>query len=416
MNAKASLITALILLFVTSAGCFAQTETAAEQSAVKKETINVPADAGAMKTTKPIPAPNADWPMFRGDTKSTGVARTTLPESLETLWQFKVPKGAFEATAAIVNHNGKRIVYIGDLDGVFFAFDLDTGEKLWDYKVEIGFVTGAAFENGNIYVGDIDGYFYCLDSEGKLNWKHQADAEINSSANFYKDNVLFGSQDTKLYGLNKKTGAVSMEHETADQVRCGITVVDNRAFVAGCDGGLHVVNLDDGTEISSVSIESPTGVTPAVVGETVFVGTEQSGFFAIDWKESRVKWQFQTEGTASIRSCPAVTKGHVIFGAQDRTVYSLDPKNGKKNWSRTLKSKIDSSPVIVGERVFVGATDGRLYGLDLASGEIKWEKELNGGIIGSPAVAFERLVIATDRGVVYCLGSKEKYGQKPESK
>lgn len=371
-------------------------------------------NAAANTDNPPKPAEtmsaNENWPFFRGDPKSTGVARTQLPEKPDVLWEYSVANGAFEGTPAIVQSGDKKIVYIGDLDGSLFAIDLDTGKKIWEFKVEIGFVTGPAVKDEHIYIGDIDGVFYCLDKNGELVWKHQADAEINSSANFYGSDVLFGSQDTKLYSLDSKSGAVTWEHETADQVRCGVTIVDNRAFVAGCDGGLHILELDNGKELSSVDIQSPTGATPAVMGDTVFVGTEAAGFLAIDWKDSKVKWKVEAEGSASIRSSPAVTIGHVVFGAQDRTVYSIDPENGKQNWSKTLKNKVDSSPVIVGKRVFVGSTDGRFYALDLANGEIKWEKQLNGGIIGSPAVAFRRLVVATGRGVVYCLGDREIFG------
>jgi outer membrane protein assembly factor BamB len=352
-----------------------------------------------------------NWPCFRGDPKSTGVARTRLPESLDVLWEYRVDNGAFEGTPAIVQCGDRKVVYIGDLDGKLYALDLETGEKIWEFKVEIGFVTGPAVREDRIFLGDIDGFFYCVDKAGGLVWKHQAGAEINSSANFYGTNVLFGSQDTKLYSLDEKSGKLTWEHETADQVRCGVTIVDNRAFVAGCDGGLHTIELDKGTELSSVDIQSPTGCTPAVMGDTVFVGTEAAGFFAIDLKNSVVKWKVDVEGNVPIRSCPAVTSGHVVFGSQDRAVRSIDPESGKQNWLTTLKSKIDSSPVIVGERVFVGSTDGRFYGIDLANGEIKWEKQLNGGIIGSPAAAFRRLVVATDRGVVYCLGDKQVFGK-----
>ena len=54
-----------------------------------------------------------DWPLFRGDPRSTGVAQTTLPDQPSLLWKYQVPKGSFEGTPAIVD----GVVYIGDLDG-----------------------------------------------------------------------------------------------------------------------------------------------------------------------------------------------------------------------------------------------------------------------------------------------------------
>ena len=378
-------------------------------------------DKSTETTTK---ASAGDWPLFRGNSKSTGVAKSKLPDKLDILWKHEVKKGAFESAPVVIESDGKRTVYIGDLDGTLLALDLETGKPAWKFKSAsvreseakgkshggIGFETAAAYRNGRFYIGDIDGIFYCFDSSGKELWqfKTESGGVIHSSANFHKDLVLFGSEDSKLYALNAKTGKKAWELETGDQVRCSMTVVDGRAFVAGCDGSLHTINLDEGKEESSVVIESPTGVTPAVVGDTAFVGSEQAGFFAIDWKKAEIKWHFNPENSVVTRSSPAVNKDHVVFGSRGRVVYSLDPKNGDLNWSTTLKSNIDSSPVIAGDRVFVGSNDGRLYGINLKNGDVIWQKQLKGGIIGSPAVAFNRLIIATDGGVVYCLGTNEK--------
>ena len=387
-------------------------ETSSQEQVVQDSTnppkAAEPADSGSLadELAKKTYAANEDWPSFRGDGKSTGVARTQLGDELEVLWQFKVKNGAFEGTPAIVGGKQKT-VYIGDLDGHLFALDLDSGEERWKTKIgDIGFVTGPSFKDGRIFIGDLNGMFYAFDDQGKELWKYETMAEINSSANFHGDNVIFGSQDTKLYAVDAESGKLAWEMETADQVRCSVTIVEDKAFVAGCDGGLHIVNLKTGKEESSVDIQSPTGVTPAVMGDTVFVGTEQAGFYAIDWKLSTLDWSFATDAGISMRSSPAVTKGHVVFGAQDRTVYSLDPETGNENWAESLMAKVDSSPVIVGDRVFVGSSDGRVYLLELETGEIVWEKQLNGGVLGSPGIAFGRVVVATDRGVVYCLGGK----------
>jgi len=350
------------------------------------------------------------WLVFRGDAGSTGVAKSSLPADLEVLWEYKVPKGAFDGTAVIARSksDGAETVFIGDMDGVLHAIDLKTGKKKWALKTTIGFSSSAAYRDGRIYIGDIDGILYCIDDAGNLKWKFETEGEISSSANFFDGHVLIGSQDSRIYLVNASTGKEIWKHETQDQIQCSLTLAGDRAFVAGCDGFLHVIDLKDGHEVGKVDIRSPTQSTPAVLGDKVFFGTEQSEFLAVNWKEVKGEWAFSDDkGQASVRGCAAVTKGHVIFGARNRQMYSLNPDTGKLNWARTLKAKVDSSPVIVGDRVFAGSTDGRLYGLSLKNGETVWEKQFNGGFLSSPAVAFDRLVIATDRGVVYCLGKKQ---------
>ncbi len=352
------------------------------------------------------------WHVFRGDAGSSGVAKSKLPQDLDIHWQYKIPggQGAFEGTAVIAKNSSdkKPIAYIGDMDGTLYALDLETGDLKWQKKLAFSFSSSPAYRDGRIYIGDIDGFFYCVDESGQLQWKFESGGEINSSPNFYQGQVLFGSQDTKLYLLDAKTGEKKWEHETPDQIRCSVTIAGDRAFVAGCDGFFHIVDLKSGKELGKVDIRSPTQSTPAVLGDFVYVGTEQDAFMAINWKTIEGIWSFaDPEGQSSVRGSAAVSKNSVIFGARNRQVYSVDPKSGDLIWTTTLKAKVDGSPVIVGDRVYVGSTDGRFYVLSLDKGEKLWEKQFNGSFFGSPAVAFERLVIATDRGVVYCLGKKE---------
>jgi outer membrane protein assembly factor BamB len=348
------------------------------------------------------------WPVFRGNAQSSGVATTTLPAELDIVWEFKVPQGGFEGTPLIVQlPNGKKTVYIADMDGMLFSIDFQTGEKNWEIKLGIGIAASPAYQDEKIFVGDIDGFFHCVDTSGKLVWKIETGGEINASANFFKGHVLFGSQDGKLYLLNVLDGAAIWELETPDQIQCSTTVAQNRAFVAGCDGFLRVIDLDKGKEVGKADIFSPTQSTPAAFGNQVFFGTEQAEFVAVNWEKPNIDWSFVSEqGQASVRGSAAVNSKHVVFGARNRQVYSLDRKTGKRNWSVTLKAKVESSPVIVGSRVFVGSTDGRFYEIGLEKGKVAWEKQFNGGFLSSPAAAFGKLVIATDRGVVYCLGSE----------
>ncbi|HND56634.1 MAG TPA: PQQ-like beta-propeller repeat protein, partial [Pirellulaceae bacterium] len=194
----------------------------------------------------------------------------------------------------------------------------------------------------------------------------------------------------------------------ADQIRCSPTIVENRAFVAGCDSKLHIIDLDSGKETATVEIQSPTGVTPAVLGDRVYFGTESATFFGIDWRKAEVVWSYQPDkGSQPFRSSPAVTKECIIFGGRNKRVQALDPQDGKELWSFTAKNRLDSSPVIVGDRAFIGSADGRLYALNTKTGEKVWQYEAGGGFAGSAAVSNERLVIANDNGTVYCFGKKD---------
>ncbi|GAA4427019.1 PQQ-binding-like beta-propeller repeat protein [Bremerella cremea] len=350
---------------------------------------------------------SADWPLYRGDPLAQGVAKEALPDDLEVKWEFTVPDGAFEATPIVEG----GIVYIGDLDGRVYALNLKDGSKVWTYEGNVdqlsGFMGSPAFRDGRIYVGDIDGVLHCLDAKtGEKLWEFAAGLEINGSVNFYKDKILIGSQDANLYCLNLD-GKLAWKVQIDDQIRCMPTVVENRGFVAGCDSKLHVIDLDKGEAIGSVPIDGPTGSAPAVRGEVAYFGTEAGSFFAIDWKELKVLWQYQDpRNRQQIRTSAAVLPDQVLFGSFSKNLVSLDLETGKEQWTFKARGKINSSPVVAGKRVYFGSADSRVRAVDLASGEEVWQYEAASGFPAGPAVSDGCLLIATERGVVYCFGKK----------
>ncbi|MEE2706706.1 MAG: PQQ-binding-like beta-propeller repeat protein, partial [Planctomycetota bacterium] len=230
---------------------------------------------------------NLDWPLFRGNSAGTGMAGSKLPDQLKVQWKFEAEKTFFEATAVIVD----GVVYVGDADNKFYAIDLKTGKVLWNYEVEIGFVAAAAVRGGRVYCGDSDGVFYCWDAKsGKLLWKHKTGAEINSSANFYKDSVLIGSQDGSLYRLKADDGRQYWKYTimAAGGIQCSPTLAEGRCFVCGCDGNLHVIDVEKGHSVATLEIGDPTLATPAIRGDFVYFGNEGAKVFGVNWRKPAI--------------------------------------------------------------------------------------------------------------------------------
>ena len=369
---------------------------------------------GGMSSFAQTLTTSADWTSFRGNAQSTGYADGETSDTLLPVWKFKLDEGGFESSAAIVTTKDsatgleQKTVYIAgltnDVRGKLFALNLEDGTKRWEFESEDGFLTTPVVDNGKLYLGDMLGHFFCVDSSGKKQWTYKTEIEINSSANIYKELVLFGSQDGALYALDKVTGEFRWKHTTEDQIQCSITVAKNHAFLAGCDSMLHVIDLDTGKETGNVKLSSPTISTPAARGDTAYFGNEKGTFYSVDAATLKTNWTVEDErGGNSIRSSAAVANGHIVVGARNRKLYSFHPETGKENWSTTLKNKVDSSPVIVKNRVIAASNDGRLYLLNLEDGKLLWQKQFNGGFTGSPAFAHGFVIVATDDGFVYAL-------------
>ncbi|MFA5258232.1 MAG: PQQ-binding-like beta-propeller repeat protein [Opitutales bacterium] len=160
--------------------------------------------------------------------------------------------------------------------------------------------------------------------------------------------------------------------------------------------------------------DGPILSSAAVADGTVYVGSDDRNFYALDARNGEKKWSFVTGGI--IRSSPAVVDGTVYFGSYDGFIYALCAKSGALKWKfqtggeRHFEAKglhgmkpstqtipdfwdcYQSSPALCCGTLYVGSGDGNLYALDAATGEVKWKFATGDVVHTSPALA---------KGVVY---------------
>jgi outer membrane protein assembly factor BamB len=349
----------------------------------------------------------ADWNAYRGGDQATGCAAETvsLPKELKTIWKHPFKSGWIQATAIIVDGT----VFVGSSDDGMSAFALKDGKLLWTFPVENGVIAPAVFHKGLVFFGDSTGVLYALDAAtGKERWKFQTKGTIDNSPNIDRktDRVLVGSQDGNLYALDAASGKNVWTYKIDNQIRCFPTIAERNCFVAGCDSKFHIVDLDKGTAKATVDIESPTGSTPAVLGDNVYFGTEGNEFIALNWKTAKIVWRLKSK--QAFRS-PAACKGDaVVVCGMDKAVRCLDAATGKERWEYRTKGRMEESgAVVVGENVYVPSTDTFLYILDFKTGKKINAIELGSKLRACPAVVNQMLVIGTDDGTLFGLGERK---------
>lgn len=369
------------------------------------------ASDGSAKST-----PATSWSSFRNGFDLLGIAQSALPEKLTLQWKFEAGEMVV-STAAIVDGR----VYVASLNGQLFCLNLQDGKPIWSYRsitdpdpkaFAPGFKASPTVTADSIYIGDEDGVFHAIErATGKQRWTTKTGAEIVSSATCYQDKVLFGSHDNVLYCVKAADGKQVWKFETQGPVNCTAAIVGNRTFVTGCDEHLRVINIDTGKEETDIHMATYLIASPAVIKETLYVGTYASEVVAIDWQAKKKIWTFKDgEREFPYHSCAAVTADRVIVGGRDKRLHCLDRQTGKQIWFKDTKGKVDSSPVVVGNRVFVGSEDGNLFELNIADGKELWKFNAGKSISASPAVAEGRLVIGSESsdGIVYCFGAAGK--------
>src|SRR5215216_347837 len=129
------------------------------------------------------------------------------------------------------------------------------------------------------------------------------------------------------------------------------------------------------------SIES----SAAIVGGTVFVGSQKGELVALSLENGSVYWKFST-GNPIGESSPAYGSGAVYIGDLGGWLNALNASDGKKLWAFKTNGEIKSSPVVIGDRVLIGSYDEHLYCLSARNGSVLWKFKTNGPVHSTPGI------------------------------
>jgi outer membrane protein assembly factor BamB len=165
--------------------------------------------------------------------------------------------------------------------------------------------------------------------------------------------------------------------------------------------------------------------SPAVSADSVYFGSSDHSFYALDKHSGKLRWKFATQGR--VTSSPAVAAGRVYFGSYDSTFYALDAASGVLRWkfategerrfsarhlhgadpaAEVMPDPFDrflSSPAIAAGVVYFGSGDGNVYALDAGSGALRWKFHTGNVVHASPAVANDTVYVGSWDSYFYAL-------------
>ena len=351
------------------------------------------------------------WPVWRGTSDMRGISSSELKFPLEVKWKFSAAK-PIKATAV---SDGKH-AFIGDGSGTFYALEIATGKKAWEFKlpntkVKDPIEGSAAIVGETVVFGAGDGGVYCLEkSTGALKWKMMTDGEIKGAVNVYRPEgkppvLLVGSYDNQLYALNSADGAKIWTVPTSNYINGAAALAGKQALFGGCDGFLYMIDVETGKESGKVEVKDPIANTVATNGKLAFLSHYGNAVLAVDLATQKTKWSF-SEADFPYFSSPALTDTVVIAGDRGKHLRCVDIEKGEEKWSFRATGRVDSSPVVAGQAVVFGSDDGRIYAVTLAEGKELWQYEIGPAVQTSPCIVENRLIMGADDGVIYCFAGK----------
>lgn len=281
-------------------------------------------------------------------------------------------------------------VYLTTAEGKLQALSLSArsrglifpGEGEWSFppgdKARLGSLFSTpAVSNGIVYLASLEGRVYALDAAlGIEKWKepYKIGGEIQASPLVAQGKVFIAATD-KIFALDALEGkaAWAQPFQAAGRVWAKPSIDDTEA--------------------------------------SLFFGTMDKDFYALNASTGNLKWTFKTEG--AILTTPLVYKGKIYFGAFDGNLYALNPTAREKGlpfpaqgeWLFKAGDWIWTGPIRDGDTLYFATTRGRVYAINALSGKPVWPNafEISSSFKSNPVIYKDALIIASEEGRIYSL-------------
>jgi outer membrane protein assembly factor BamB len=200
-----------------------------------------------------------------------------------------------------------------------------------------------------------------------------------------------GSGDGAIYALDPSSGAIRWRFQTGEGLLSGPEIVTVRPGASAAE----MLGTGSGQMRRG---RKEVAATPVVDKGTVFVGSRDYSFYAVDAATGQKKWSFQTGGEIYKQ---ATTHGNnVLFTSADGFLHAVDVNTGERKWAfKTVTGvrKLAPRESIVKDEVVYLTNESFLYAIDAASGLEKWRFIADGGFASSPREADGRIFFSVQR-------------------
>lgn len=240
---------------------------------------------------------------------------------------------------------------------------------LWEFSSGAAIWSPLTVRQNTLYFGNDKGDFFALDTRTrKTKWAFHSQGKIRSGIAFYRDYLLFASDDGFLYMLRQGDGQLMWKFDLHDStVTRHLPAPDNAHY-------------------------DYLASSPVIAQDGVFIGSGDGRLYAIDLHKKRVRWTFATG--AKIRATPTLNQDQVCVGSWDHYFYCLDQKSGKQRWRYDSKGIIQASALFADGKLIFGGRTPALFALDANTGKVVWRSNYaDGSWIESSAILDDKQVL-----------------------
>ncbi|HTB24490.1 MAG TPA: PQQ-binding-like beta-propeller repeat protein [Puia sp.] len=296
--------------------------------------------------------------------------------------------------------------------------------------------TTASSDSGLVFTdGGSSGFIYAFNAlSGRLIWQYATGNLITSAVpTLYNGSLYLGTDGGNMVCLDARTGIKKWLYYTGslsgvDIMSSGAAALNGMMYFTCGDNNLYAIDTTYQTvnginypylkwTFSRGPIGNGAKESPAATSTTVYVGSDDTVFYAIDNITATVHWKyFIPEGCWST---PLIANGMVYLVSRLGIWYALDEKSGTLIWRNNIFNSAisggagNSSPTLANGVLFAGI-DSLGYGVnsvsavDALTGQVKWifSAYPAGSVdLCSPAYGNGIVYIGSSNGTLYAINA-----------
>ena len=406
------------------------TPTVGERIAVLSAEASVEVDPAlsGVPIILPPAAANAEWAQPGGNpAKSMG--HLALGTALGQAWRVSIGEGSTnkaQLAAAPVVAGGR--VYTIDTRAVVRAIDARNGATVWQRQVRgegapdnALFGGGVSFDNGRLFATNGAGFAAALDAAtGAIQWIVRPGGPLRGSPTVANDNVYVVSQDNQLYALNPADGSTRWTGAGAAEIAgvfgAAAPAAAQGTVVAGFSSGeLNAYRYENGrilwqdalarTSISTaVTTLSDIDADPVIDSGRVYAVGQGGRMVALELVSGQRIWEINLAGI----STPWVVGDWIFVVTDQAQLLAIARATGRVRWMTQLRRYRDqqdkkgsvswSGPVLAGDRLILASSLGEVVNVSPADGTVQSTVATGAPVSLSPVVADSTLYILHDNG------------------
>lgn len=333
---------------------------------------------------------------------------------LQERWSTRVGDGLGRARYPIAPARDGNRLFAADAEGIVAAYNADNGQRQWEVDLDADVSSALNAIAGELYLGTRNGEVLALDQEdGSVQWRSRVSSEVLAAPQANQQLLIVQSTDGRITALNRATGDQLWTYSSqlpALTLRGTGTpqTIDPVTFVGFSNGRLATLDNRNGQPLWEQQIATPSGRSDVerlvdLAGQPVitpdgrlFVTSYNGEVAALEALRGDVMWS----RSLSSRHTPILV-GDLLFVATDEShVVALTADNGQEVWrNRDLEGRWITAPAFADGHLVFGDYEGYLHLIDARDGELAARHEVDdSGISVRPVTDGSTIHVQADNG------------------